>query len=278
MRFNVALAFPWGNECFEEIIRSIASGLRELGHEVTTEKRYLNCTNIIVGYYLQLKPVANGFRHHPAPPKGSIIYQLEPYSPETVSKEHIPIEAMKSYTVWDYSRYNVASLKEHGINAVYVAAGSYPGMTHVIPAQQDIDVLFYGGLHGRRKVIFEELKQRGLKVCTAYSVWQEERAKLIARAKVVINIHGEDNYHSFESMRVAYLLASRKAVVTEVNSGDDTDGFENSALCVPYRSLTDACVYLVNNADRRHELEVAGYAYMQTRQMKDILKVALESA
>ena len=282
MKYNVALAVVWNNLCFEEVISSIASGLRELGHDVTTEKKYLpDATNIVVGFYLQFQPCAKGYKHLALPPMGSTIYQLEPYSAETVRAGHIPVHAMKPYKVWDYSRYNVSRLKEHDITAVYVAAGMYPDMTPIpgklpcAPATQDIDVLFYGGMHARRLPIFAELRARGLNVVTVSGIYNQERAALIARAKVILNLHGHNDFHSQESIRLAYLLASKKAVVTEVNAGDDTDGFENSALCVPYGSLVDACVYLVKNDTRRRELEAAGYKYMRTRQMKDILKNAL---
>jgi hypothetical protein len=129
-------------------------------------------------------------------------------------------------------------------------------------------------MHKRRMPILEELKKR-VNLKAVYGIYHGELATLIARSKVILNLHGEKGFHSQESMRVAYLLANRKAVVTEVNAGDDTDGFENSALCVPYPNLVDACVYLVNNPERRHALETAGAALMQTRQMKDILGEAL---
>ncbi len=283
MKFHVTLAVPWYNECFEEIVRSVATGLRHIGHEVTEKSGYgerhlyqdssvkyaPDATNVVIGYYLHPDP-------DPEPPLGSILYQLEPVSLRTLHTS-IPVQRMKNYIVWDYSRYNIVRLNEQGLRPIYVPAGSSPEMTTVpLVEPKDIDVLYYGGMHSRRIYILDEIKRRGLKVHATFNVWREERAALIARAKVILNLHGEDFYKTQESWRLVYPLSFGKAVVTEVNPGDDADGFSSAALCVPYQNLADACVYLVKNEERRHEIEIAAKRYMGTRQFVDGLKLALE--
>lgn len=266
-RFNVALAFPWNNECFEEIIRNVAAGLREMGHSATEEKRYVSgAQNIIVGHYI------NPVRY----PTNTILYQLEPYNDFTVRIGHIPLGHLRPYRVWDYSRYNITRLREQGIKAIYAPAGKSSAMVSIPTVKQDIDVLFYGGMHPRRVTLIEELKRRRLKVVTSIHAYRNDLAALIARAKVVLNMHGAEGFKTHESWRVVYPLSFGKAVVTEVNPGDDLDGFASAALCVPYRSLTDACVYLVNSEERRHELGETARQYMDTRLLSTGLRTALE--
>lgn len=267
--YNVALAFPWNNECFEEIIRNVAAGLRELGYQATEVKRFLpNTVNIVIGFYINQGNV---------PPRGSILYQLEPYSPLTVACGHIPVNFMRGYKVWEYSRHNIAMLKQnYGINAIYAPAGRSSALYAIPEAIQDIDVLFYGGIHPRRKIIIEDLRRRGLNVVTSIHAYREDLAKLIARAKVVLNLHGENDYKTQESWRLIYPLTFGKAVVTEANPGDDMDGFSAAALCVPYQNLVDACFYLVHNDERRHEREIAGREYMNSRPISEGLRQALE--
>ena len=83
-----------------------------------------------------------------------------------------------------------------------------------------------------------------------------ERDSLIARSRVVLNLHQHDT-HIFEQVRVNYLLINGKAVVGEV--ADDTEISE------PYRSLiesvwgvdaiVDRCRQLASNSGLRRNRE-----------------------
>lgn len=88
------------------------------------------------------------------------------------------------------------------------------------------------------------------------SIYGEERDALIARSRVVLNLHQYD-IHIFEQVRVNYLLINGKAVVSEV--ADDTE--------IPdlYRRLVepvcgidvivDRCRQLAASERLRHERE-----------------------
>ena len=265
MKFNIALSYQDTNENFAEVMNSVAQGLRALGHQVTEVNRFQRgVTNIIFGFYI----------HPDMPQEKSIIYQLEPVDDVTLRNGHVPASAMRKHIVWDYSRHNAQRLKEAGVHAVYVPIGCPPIIAH--PAQQDIDVLFYGAMHPRRIQIINDLRNKGLRVEAAFGVFGGRLDQLISRSKIVLNLHGSSLHRTFESVRVARILAHHRAVVSEVNIGDDTDGFGGSVLGVPYPSLVDACVYLVKNEDRRNEYADAGFAYIHTRVESDILRRALE--
>jgi hypothetical protein len=266
-RFNIALSYPDTNENFAEVMSSVAIGLRAIGREVTENNRFQRgVVNIIFGFYI----------HPDMPQERSIVYQLEPVDDWTLRNGHVPAHALAQHTVWDYSRHNVQRLREAGCPAFYVPIGC-PCVT-TSSVSQDIDVLFYGAMHPRRTKIIDDLRRLGLRVESVYGAFGGRLDLLISRAKIVLNMHGSDLHRTFESVRVARILAHHRAVVSEVNIGDDTDGFGGSVLGVPYPSLVDACVFLVKNEERRNEYADAGFAYIHTRVESDIMQQALKES
>jgi hypothetical protein len=266
--FNVTLSYRGVNENFAEVMASVATGLRAAGKTVTETNGFQGgVENIIFGFYIN-PAIAQ---------KRSIIYQLEPVADWTLGQTwgNIPSKLLQQHLVWDYSRYNIDRLKEAGVDARYVPIGFTPGKDR-IEARQDIDVLFYGAVHERRRKIMEGLKRARINAQFVFGVFGGRLDDLIARSKVVLNLHGSGDFHTFESVRVAGALSRRKAVVSEVNIGDDTDGFNGAVLGVPYPSLVDACVFLVRNAERRAEYADAGFEYVKTRDIGQIMGVAVE--
>ena len=95
-------------------------------------------------------------------------------------------------------------------------------------------MLFYGSLNSRRQAVLENLRLAGLKVVHLFGVYGEERDAAIANAKVVLNLHYyEDSIH--ELVRTSYLLANKKAVVSEAGPGTEIeDGIREAMVAVPY--------------------------------------------
>jgi O-methyltransferase/8-demethyl-8-(2,3-dimethoxy-alpha-L-rhamnosyl)tetracenomycin-C 4'-O-methyltransferase len=104
-----------------------------------------------------------------------------------------------------------------------------------------------------------------------FGVYGAERDALIARAKVVLNMHYYDS-SIFEIVRVSYLLANRKAVVAECHPGTDVDpGLREAVRAVPYDGLVEACQGLVRDEDARTGLEERGYTIFSALREEDIL-------
>ncbi len=95
---------------------------------------------------------------------------------------------------------------------------------------QDIDVLFYGSMCPRRWNIERDLRKQGINaIFRSFNLWGTERDSLIARAKIVLNIH----FHSsclFEYSRVLPLLSNRKFVISEFSSDQDEYKFLEGGL------------------------------------------------
>ena len=91
-------------------------------------------------------------------------------------------------------------------------------------------------------------------------VWGAERDAWIARSKLVVNMHLEDG-GQLEIVRVLFLLANGKAVVSEVNLDEPRDKrLHDRFVGVPYGELVDACMMLVQSEDARARLRAKATA------------------
>ncbi len=213
-------------------------------------------------------------------PPTTILYNFEPLNPPVFdSVGTFLTHYAPRCTVWDYSPDNVRYLKSRGCNARHVPVGYAPSMTRIAPAPaQDIDILFYGDISTRRAPVLDALRETGLNVVIVSDVYGAERDALIARAKVVLNIHNHDGIKALETPRIVYLLANRKAVVTELKEDVEIDGGLRSAMVgAPYGKLVEACVDLVRDAGRRAVLEEAGFRCIRARSEAKILAAALDN-
>lgn len=142
-------------------------------------------------------------------------------------------------------------------------------------AHQDIDVLFYGAINERRKNILEGLIARGLRIEFLSGVYREECDRLIARAKVVLNMHYYDA-SVFEIVRVSYLLSNEKAVAAECGETTTLEAdIRDAVRAVPYDRLIDACVELAADTNKRANLARNGFEIFARRDEKIILGNAL---
>jgi hypothetical protein len=129
-------------------------------------------------------------------------------------------------------------------------------LARVVPAAaKDIDVLFYGSIGPRRAHVLESLKARGVRVAAVFGVYGAERDALIARARLVLNLH---HYESkiLEVVRVFYLMSNAKAVVCELGPDTAADPMYLDGLrTAPYEKLVDACVDLLADDAACSQLE-----------------------
>ncbi|MBU3065205.1 hypothetical protein KO481_27220 [Nocardia sp. NEAU-G5] len=271
MQFNVTLADPrLVTPAFDDVLIAVTAGLRDLGHTTVNAGGHSpDRVDVVFGYHL----AAQRF------PGRCVAYQLEPVCDATIRQGQVPVELLRPNVVWDYSRRNVEQLLRHGIQAHYVPFGFHPRLQRVAPApEQDIDVLFYGSLTARRLAIISALRRAGLRVAPVSGSYGEQLDPVIARAKVVLNLHSYREYRVLESVRVGYLLSNRKAVVAEVNAGDDHDDLAAGIAAVRYPELVDACVELVRDDAARTALEAAGFAVITGRPMTAVLDAVLHTA
>jgi SAM-dependent methyltransferase len=274
-KFHIALIRPEGSihsEAFREVAETLQFGLRSIGHGAQIGENTIDATatNLLLGAHL-LTPGES-----PMVPAGSIVYNLEQLGGASLSPAYY--ELASKHQVWDYSLRNIEKWKAMNCfhAPIHVPLGYVPELSRIKASQaQDIDVLFYGSLNERRTAILNALKNAGLKVHTVFGVYGKKRDEVIARSKVVLNIHFYDT-RVFEIVRIAYLLANSKAVVSECSSENEMEQAAKGAfLTVPYHSLVESCQSLLRNEEERRRLEVRGLLWFSRHPESEILSRAL---
>lgn len=259
---------------FAPVIETLTWGLRELGYDASSSFGAWRegATHIVLcPHLLDAAALARL-------PSGTILYNLDqitPASPLPPSR----LWQLRHWCIWDFSPRNRAIWNSLGIAAATVPVGWYPGLERVrgdtVP---DIDVLFIGQLNPRRKAMLERVAGRGLHVGACNGVFGRELDDLIARAKVVLNVHYYPA-HLLETMRLSYLLANGRAVVAERSGRTEVPAaYEAAVRWAAYADLPDACSEIAGDADERGRLAASGRAAMRELAIAPLLAAVLSSA
>lgn len=266
------LVHPNMTDVLRSVVQMLAEGLREIGIE----------TEVVPGLasgFMGRAIVLGANFYTPSELEGiaenSIIFNVENTSSRFLTDEYRRL--MRKFTIWDFSENNAAYLSRAIVRPVHYLKMFYVDRLSRIPGdvEQDIDVLFYGSFNGRRSQVLDSLRERGLRVHAVYRVFGSDLDQLIARSKVIINIHFYPN-GCLELIRIFDLLANSRAVVTELNAGEPLDADLASALvAVPYDALVDATEALVRDSDRREQLAKEGFRAFSQRRASAILRDAL---
>ncbi|MFM2343823.1 MAG: hypothetical protein RLZZ210_431, partial [Pseudomonadota bacterium] len=105
----------------------------------------------------------------------------------------------------------------------------------------------------------------------------EERDMLIARSKIILNMHYYENAHIFEIVRVSYLLANHKAVVSELGKNTSIEPDIKKAIYYgDLESLPELCVDLVTNPSKRKKLQETGHNIIKQRDATKFVQKGME--
>ena len=264
------------SRCFEEVALALQSAFRALGHEaaITTEPVAPGDQAIVLGPNLlpQLDPALYRDRK-------LTLYNLEQIyvGSDWLTPEYLSV--LREFPVWDYSDQNIAELGKLGITDVTKCGIGYAPELSCIKRQadEDIDVLFIGTASDRRVAVVDALFEKGISVTVASDCYGRERDELIARAKVILNVHKYDA-RVFEIVRVSYMLANRKCVVSEVGFDRALEApFADGVVFTAYERLVESCGALVRDADWRDRVASRGFEIFRSMPQAAMLASALRS-
>jgi hypothetical protein len=254
MAYSITTIRPTGfphASAFRHVQESLTWALAALGHEATIAadnwfSTDQSTTNIIFGGEL-LMPGA-------ILPHNCIIYNLEMTSGYQGISKLVDIAKRSNLTIWDYSNAGVEYWRKWGIPTKHVPVGYTPNLTRIpdltmTTGVEKYDMLFYGWLTPRRKAILDALTGKGLTVCTieGQGVYGGGLDNYIARSRIVLNVH-HDGRDQFEIVRVSYLLANGKCVVSETSSDDQDYKDLDGSLCrTEYGKLAEVCQWALRN-------------------------------
>ena len=261
---------------YNDVIRTIFWGLRGIGHDVTyaVNQCRADARNIIFGANMAHQSLVDGW------PDNTILYNLEQVAPflEVPQARAALLRLSNRFEIWDYSQANIQhwrQLNPH-CSAKYVPIGFAPILENINPSDgQDIDVLIYGGPSKNRLDVFTEICLHGMTALYCFGLYGDARGELIARSKLVLNIsHGHAEI--FSIVRVSYLLANHKAVISDLNEGMFIEPDLQGALhFASLEEFPSACLHYLRDDDARRHLEEAAYAAMTKRDIRPILALAL---
>lgn len=257
-----------------EIAETIHYGLLNIGIDSILTDKFLNTDRklIIIGGHL-IHMIPNAIIDSSA-----IIYNFEQIDSDSLWINDSYIKLLKTHKVWEYSKRNIELLKKFNIfNATYVPLGYVSQLSRINPDKiQDIDILFYGSINPRREHVLSQLKSCGLNVKNLFGIYGAERDLLIAKSKIVLNIHFYET-KIFEIARISYLLSNGVCVVSESGLSPEEEDFKNAdalILC-EYDLITQKCLELLNNPNRLQSIRKNGLNYMKTLKQESYLINAL---
>lgn len=259
------------SEAFREVGETIHYALLDLGydsiltsHADISDRQYIILGSNLLPFY-NVKISLN-----------SIIYNLEQVSLDSPWFQPTVLDVLRQHVVWDYSQSNIEQLARLGITSVqHVPIGYVPQLSRIPKAEEDIDVLFYGSINERRLSILQELKTHGVKVHVLFGAYGAERDAIIARSKIVLNIHFYEA-KVFEIVRVSYLLANQRFVIAErgINSREEAE-LASGVVLADYDDLVTICLDFLSRPEDRIGIAETGFQLMSQRTETDYLKTVI---
>ena len=272
-RYAVVVVRPPGYahaEAFSEIAETLFHALRALGQDVVlADAPEPGRRPLVLG--------SNLLSAHAVPlPPDAILYNLEQVDPGSSWMTPALLDLFRRHEVWDYSARNACRYADLGLPAPRVVpVGWVPELSRIAPAEEDLDVLFYGSMNERRRAVLAALSERGLRVHSAFGVYGAERDRLVARSKVVLNVH----YYEakvLELVRLSYLLANGRCVVSERGADPAEEReLEGGVGFADYDAIADTCARLCAEPGERGRLASEGRRIMERRDARTILAAAL---
>jgi hypothetical protein len=185
-------------------------------------------------------------------PVDGAIYNMEPLYDGCRSLSGGYIETLRKCAVLDYSAKNIEYLKAHGIEAFHMPYGYHDSLYRPVKAEKDIDLLFVGSMNPRRAALFRDVR-KDIDFLWAIGVYGKELDKLIARAKVVANVHYCED-HQLEVVRLNYLMANHCTVVSEPgNEHWVNEKYDDGLYFAEYGDFLDACYAAIHSPLDGHD-------------------------
>jgi len=290
MRKPIQITMPSSNtmhlmQGYQEVVDSLLWGLHELGYEA----HFSPDTFRPDARHIILRGDAAPIALLKALPTDTIFYNIEQtyhlfLSDDSAEKFKTILESFiyirQHFELWDYSTKNMEAMLAvaSSMPLKHVPIGFAPILQRIErPQHQDIDVLIYGMPHSYRLDVFKTLCERGLHCLFLCGLYGSARDDLIGRSKIVLNLSGGEPESIFPVVRASYLLANRKLVLADFQPRlhYEPDMAQAVVFCAT-DNFSPTCKHYITNSDERLQAEEKGYSIMRRRDIRDILKFALQ--
>jgi hypothetical protein len=276
-RYNIVLVQPdhyQHSMVFADVVRLLLASFQSLGRGCRAQINRLDSSvvNVLLGY--QMLAMNRDLAR-----SRFIVYQLEQLTPHDTRFDERWFDLLSSAEmVWDYSESNLRFLRARGLeNARHLPLGYHPALA-TIPAlagvRRDVDVLHYGSMNQRRRTILQEL-QKYCRVVHLHGVYGWQRDMAIARSKIVLNLHfNDDPDPRFEQVRISYLLNNGQFVISEPA---DDDPYGETVVMAPYGRIVETCRHHLRSGEaRRREMASGAAKRFRSMRMEDLLRSVID--
>lgn len=275
MKFAVTVVSPPGyahSAAFHEVAETLHHALCALGHDsvMTREGKLDGRRHIVLGS--NLLPHC-GLTLAP----DAILYNLEQVQAGSAWITPGLLALLRRHVVWDYSAANARAFGALGVHVGRVVPIGYvPELTRIRFAEpRDIDVLFFGSLCARRANIIDRMRAAGIDAIAVFGLYGRARDRLIARAKLLLNVHSRAD-GVLEIVRLSYLLANGCAVLSERCANPQEEApLAHAIAFADYDALPARAAELLASCAERERLACDGFAHMRARCAADYLRAAL---
>lgn len=192
-----------------------------------------------------------------------IIYNLEQMGNETPYNNAKYLLLLHKSIVWDYNQDNQRWLNKNGIYSYYVPILYSTVLLDPLIASdalKDIDVLFYGAINEKRKLMMGNiLKDPSIVTFMTNNCYEKDKESLIRRSKIVINIHHYD-CGRLELVRLAPLMANGCFVLSEPGSNLDENKLYEKNIVYVYskEDLYAKVLYYLSHPKERDAFALCG--------------------
>ena len=216
-------------------------------------------------------------------PENYIIIQLE-QSINDLGEIHFHEKYLKllhgAKEIFDYSMKNVENLQQSfHLKSHYVPLGYHELLHNTMPfnlTHKPIDILFFGSITPRRHRILEALQLRKkLQIVIRTDLWGTERDQLVAKSKIVLNIHCFEQ-GILEMPRINYLLHQGAFVISEMGCEPEISQlWKNKMVLADYHNLVYTCVKYLKNPSARKQMSFTGQQYLSSQPFTENLQSIL---
>lgn len=180
-------------------------------------------------------------------PASYIAFQMEQTDTHWFDSRYLSLLKNTGVVILDYSKRNIPYLIGQGIDPQRIRAAQLTvfngyrdfligqGLASPMAADKEYDVLFYGGINERRFHFLSRL-EREFRLKVAVGIFGSSLYELIARSRVVVNIHILDQ-SPLESTRLFEALSLGARLVSE--SAHDLSDYADLDKHVPFVPVND---------------------------------------
>jgi len=271
-KYSIWVISPFGDNrqrAFDDVSICLQEAFRRIGYDVpiVTDRKKVIGRPIILATNLIDTTIYSEI------PDNAILYNFEQiYSGSPWFTKNY-LDMLRNHEVWDYSPLNKFNLEKLGVNQVKLCPVGYePVISKIGNNEETIDVLMYGKVNERRQKIIDELSDNGFHAKFITNAYGEARDHYISRSKIIINVH----YYPariFEIVRVSYLLANQRFVISENGDDDELEKpFAEGVIFSDYKDLLNICRYYIDNTVLRKKVAKSGYLMFNKVRQHELLE------